>query len=97
MTPRRVLVEELKSGMMLYDWTERARDKQGNILGALQQGPMGVWSGMVLANNVADPRSIDGFGYPAVHRIDVFFWNAVGGLHFETFHWTSGTNTRILD
>lgn len=96
MSYRTVLVEELRSGMMLYDWTDRSRERQG-MWGALQQGPTGVWYGMVMTNDIQDPREVDGFGYPAVHRVDAFFWNKEGALHFDSFHWTAGTNVRIIE
>jgi hypothetical protein len=88
--------EDLRNGMLLYDWTPEARKQQGGFRD-LQQRPSGCWNAMVIANNVQEPREIDGFGYPPVHRVDVFFWNKEGHVRFESFFWTVGTTSRVIE
>jgi hypothetical protein len=95
MATRSVNAEDLRSGMVLWNWTKAARKLQKNW-GVLQEGPDGSWQGMVLANMVQEPRQIDGFGYPPVHKVDVFFWNDSGGVCFHSFFWTAGTQMQVV-
>lgn len=90
-----VKVEDLQPGALLGDWTRPVRLHQGRY-SSLHIGPEGCWNAMVIANRVADPRQVDGFGYPAVHRIDVFFWKDDGKVCFDVFHFTCGTTVRVF-
>jgi len=96
MNAHRVKVEDLRSGMMLWSWTREARENQGRYQ-HLNEGPEGCWSSMVIANSVEDPRNCEGFGYPTVHKIDVFFWNETGAVRFDSFYWTAGTGIVVID
>jgi hypothetical protein len=87
--------QELTPGTMLWQWTKEARAGQGRFQ-HLQVGPDGVWNAMVVANNVSDPRDVDGFGFPAVHRVDVMYWNDSGGVKFETLFLTAGTVMQVI-
>jgi hypothetical protein len=87
----------LRPGMRLFGWTRQAIKVYGPYA-SLQDGPdEGPYEGMVIANVIQEPREIDGVGYPDVHRIDVLFWNESGRIKLHTFHWTSGTTTRVID
>ena len=92
---RSVNTENLTPGMMLWAWSREARKQQGGFRN-LQEGPEGTWQAMVVANTVAEPREIDGFGYPPVHRIDAFFWNDNDRCCFHSFYWTAGTHVQVI-
>ncbi len=81
---------------MLNSWTMESRKRFGTLGSRGQQGPDGCWNAMVLANEVQDPQNVEGFGYPAVHKVDVFFWKD-NVVHFESFFWTAGTFVEVVE
>jgi len=96
MKTRSVNAENLQPGMMLWAWTKEARGQQGKFQ-HLQDGPTGCWQAMVVANVIADPSVVEGFGYPSVHQIDVMFWNDNEQRRFHSFFWTAGTQTPVIE
>jgi len=59
-----------------------------------QSGPF--WFDLVVANYVLDPKSCEGFGYPAVHKICVFSTASDGRIVLSYKILTAGTSVHIL-
>ena len=93
MNVRDVKAADLRNGMLLYSWSKEAHEERGVTI---VDGPDGYWSAMVIANNRHD-WNLKGRNTLQVHRVDVFFWNELGHVNFDSFFWSSGRLVPIIE